>query len=234
MNEANENLNARSGASVGVAVSTAAVEQTQAKGVYRFTCLEPKPEYKSEYDALFQRHMALLSGGYIEQAQAVMRGADMGRMQPVWEAEANNVVCTLGKNAMLDNFLAGSGFTQTGPYMGLISSASWMATAAGDTAAQINGTNGWKEAGAANAPTFAARVAVGFSSASAGAKTATTTTFTMTGAGTVEGAFLVLGSGASSTIANTGGTLFSAGAFTGGAQTVSATNLVAVSYSISV
>src|ERR1051326_6990732 len=71
-----------------------------------------------------------------------------------WEDTIENVVCTEGKNVALDAFLAGSSYTVVGPYMGLISSTSYTAVAAGDTAAQINGTNGGKEAGNANTPTY--------------------------------------------------------------------------------
>ena len=43
----------------------------------------------------------------------------------LWEDHFDNVVTNVGKNAMLDNFITGSSFTQVGPYMGLISSVSW-------------------------------------------------------------------------------------------------------------
>jgi len=43
----------------------------------------------------------------------------------LWSDDFDNVVCTLGRNAMLDNFITGSAFTQVGPYMGLISSVGW-------------------------------------------------------------------------------------------------------------
>ena len=42
-----------------------------------------------------------------------------------WEDDVENVVTNVGKNALLDNGFNGSGFTQVGPYMGLISSAGW-------------------------------------------------------------------------------------------------------------
>ena len=231
----------------------------------------------------------------------------------VWTNEFPQVVTIAGQNSMLDNFLAGSAFTQTGPYMGLISSVGWtnlsttissgtyttgtgavsLTTAAahglspGDTFtiasatgtgsfAAINGTflaatgttgstlnfstaasltmtitggsvttasgtrildtmashANWTEAGSTNAPTFAARGTVAWSSASGGTKsTSSATSFTMTSGGTLEGAFIVLGSGAVATLMSTAGTLFSAGAFTGGAQPVSNGSVVNVSYS---
>jgi len=74
----------------------------------------------------------------------------------LWEQVIDNVVCTLGKNLMLQTTLTGSGYTVVGPYMGLISSVSFTAVAAADTMALHTG---WLEAGSTNAPTFAARIA---------------------------------------------------------------------------
>jgi hypothetical protein len=149
--------------------------------------------------------------------------------------EFHNTVMTEGKNLALDTFLAGSSYTVTGPYMGLISSTSWSATAAGDTAAQINGTNGWKEAGSGNAPTYSGtRKTCAWSSASSGSKALSSSlTFTFTGSGTVKGMFIEYGSGATSTIDGTGGKLWSAGVFSGGDKTVSSGDTLSVSYSTS-
>ena len=234
----------------------------------------------------------------------------------LWENEFDNVVCTLGRNSMLDNFISGSAFTQVGPYMGLISSVSWtnlattissgtyttgtgavsLTTAAahglsvGDTFtiasaagtgsfAALNGTfiattgttgstlnfaiaqgltititggnvtttsgtrigdtmashANWLEAGSTNAPTFAARGTPSWSAASGNSKsTSSAVSFTMTGAGTLQGAFLVLGTGAVTTLMSTAGTLFSAGAFSTGSQAVSSGNVVTVSYTVGV
>ncbi len=237
----------------------------------------------------------------------------------LWEDTVENVVATVGKNLALDTILAGSSYTTTGPYMGLISSVAWTnlattissltsytgstvtivtagshglsvgdtftiasATGSGTNLSAVNGTwvaatgtNGsttlafnigvsgltittltggpvtttsgtriadtmashgnWDEAGNAHAPTFAARLTPSFSSAASGSKTTSSAvSFTMTGAGTLEGCFLVYGAGAVATIDNTSGTLFSAGAFTGGAQVVASGNIVAVTYTISI
>jgi len=150
----------------------------------------------------------------------------------LWEDTFNNVVCTVGKNLMLQTALTGSSYTVVGPYMGLISSVSYTTgPAAGDTMASHSG---WTEAGSANAPTFSARVAPSFGTASAGAiSTSAAVSFTMTGAGTLKGAFIVYGTGAVATIANTSGTLLSAGLFTGGDQPVNSGNVVQVTYSLS-
>lgn len=152
-------------------------------------------------------------------------------MTLLWEDKIDNVVCTIGKNLMLDTALKGSAYTVTGPYMGLISSLSFTAVAAADTMASHTG---WLEAGSTNAPTFAARLAPSFGSATAGAISLTTpTSFTMTGNGTLQGAFITYGTGAVATLMSTAGTLLSAGVFTAGAQPVNSGNVVQVSYSLS-
>lgn len=149
----------------------------------------------------------------------------------LWEETIDNVVCTLGKNLMLQTALTGSSYTVTGPYMGLISSVSFTAVAASDT---MSSHGGWNEAGSTYAPTFAARIAPSFGTASAGAISLTTpTSFTMTGNGTLQGAFITYGPGAVTTLMNTSGTLLSAGVFTGGSQPVNSGNVVQVSYSLS-
>ena len=109
----------------------------------------------------------------------------------LWQDEFPNLITTLGKNGLLDAYLSGSGYSVVGPYMGLISSVSWSAVAAGDTMASHAG---WTEAGATNAPTFTARLTCAWNPAAAGVKQLSAgLTFTFTSAGTVEGAFLVLG-----------------------------------------
>lgn len=143
------------------------------------------------------------------------------------EWDQDNVVCTVGKNLALDTYLAGSSYTVTGPYIGLISSTSFTAVSAADTMASHSG---WLEAGSANAPTYSGnRKTASWASASSGSKAlATPASFTFTGSGTVVGAFLVFGSGALATIGNTAGTLYSAGTFS--SQAVISGNVLLVSY----
>jgi hypothetical protein len=151
-----------------------------------------------------------------------------------WSEKFPNVVVTVGKNQGLDNWLAGSAWTMTGPFMGLVSSTSFSAFAATDT---MSSHAGWLEAGSANAPTFSARgnLSGGWSAASAGSKAlASAQSFSITGNGTIQGAFLVGGSGAVATIANTSGTLISAGNFTGGTRAVLNGDTVNVSYAMSI
>ena len=148
-----------------------------------------------------------------------------------WSDKFHNTVVTVGKNLILDQALAGSAYTVTGPYMGLISSVSYSSISAADTMASHAG---WTEAGATNAPTYTSpRKTAAWSTASSGSKALSASlSFSITGTGTIKGAFLVAGSGAVTTIDNTSGTLISAGLFSGGDRAVLNGDTVTVSYSM--
>jgi len=149
-----------------------------------------------------------------------------------WREVIDNIVQTVGKNLALDTFLAGSAYTVTGPYMSLISSTSFTAVAAGDT---MTSHAGWLEAGGANAPTYSGnRKTAVWSAAASGAKALSAAlSFGITSTGTVKGAFLCYGSGASATKDNTGGVLWSAGTFTTGDKAVNNGDTLNVNYSTS-
>ena len=153
-----------------------------------------------------------------------------------WEERFNNVVCTEGKAIALDAFLAGSGYNVVGPFMGLISSVGWTAVAAGDTMAQLAGTNGWREAGSAsNFPLYTTPRKTCVWSAASGASKALSAALSfpvITTGGTVKGAFIVFGTGAVSTIGDTNGKLWSAGTFSGD-KVVSVGDTIQVSYTTS-
>lgn len=152
-----------------------------------------------------------------------------------WEDEIKNLVTDVGKKLLLDTLLGGSAYTVTGPFMGLINTNA-SAAAYADTMASHAG---WLEVGNANAPAYTApRKTISFSAASGSggsvSKASTGTyTFAITSGGTVGGCFLVLGSGAVSTIDNTAGTLYSAGAFSGGSKTVANGDTLTVTYTAS-
>jgi len=156
-------------------------------------------------------------------------GAD-GKLK--WRDTIENVVATVGKNLALDTFLAGAAYTVTGPYMGLISSTSYTAVAAGDTMASHAG---WLEAGGTNAPTYTGnRKTAAWSTATAGAKALSAAlSFAITSTGTVKGAFLCYGSGALNTKDNTAGTLWSAGTFSTGDKAVVNGDTLNVNFSTS-
>lgn len=148
-----------------------------------------------------------------------------------WSDTFNNLVTTQGKNDLLDKYLGLA--AQSGFFMGLISLTSYSTTAVTDVAAQINGTNGWKEAGAANQPTYSqsTRPAPSFSAASAGSKTTSAAVaFSITGTGTAKGCFIAT----SSVKDGTAGVLYSAGLFTGGDKAVGNGDTLNVTYTASV
>lgn len=152
-----------------------------------------------------------------------------------WTDKIINTVMTEGKNVILDQALAGAAYTVVGPYMGLISSVSYSAIAATDVGTQINGTNGWKEAGLGNAPTYTGnRKTAVWAAASAGAKALSAAlSFAITGTGTIKGCFMIFFTNAVATKDNANGTLISAGLFSGGDRTVLSGDTVNVSYTLS-
>ena len=153
-----------------------------------------------------------------------------------WEESFPNLVNAVGKELMLDTLLKGSAYSVTGPFLGLISGAAPTFGTGSDT---MTSHAGWTEftnytvGGSAVRGTavFASATSTGSTPSNVTTSAATAITYTITGGGgTVGGCFLVLGSGASSTQSNTGGTLYSAGAFTT-AKITTAGDTVSVTYS---
>jgi hypothetical protein len=152
-----------------------------------------------------------------------------------WEEKFPNLVVAVGKQLMFDTLLKGSSYTVVGPYLGLIS-GSGNTFAAADT---MSSHAGWSEFTAYTVGGNAVRGTAVFGSASSSGLTpsnvttssASAITYTITGGGgTVGGCFLVTGAGASSTISNASGTLYSAGAFAT-AKITTAGDTVSVTYS---
>ncbi|MFO1157262.1 MAG: hypothetical protein U1E60_00330 [Reyranellaceae bacterium] len=148
-----------------------------------------------------------------------------------WRDTAENVVTTVGKNELLDKALSGSGYTVTGPYLGLISSTAYSAVAAADTMASHGG---WLEAGNTNAPTYTGnRKTATWSIASGGSKALSASlSFAITSTGSVKGCFMVFGSAATNTVDGTVGILLSAGLFSAGDKAVANGDTLNVSYSL--
>lgn len=152
-----------------------------------------------------------------------------------WEDTIENLVVAVGKQLMFDTLLKGSAYTVVGPYLGLISGNS-NTFSASDT---MTSHAGWAEFTNYTVGGSAVRGTAVFGSATSSGSTPTNVTtsaasaitYTITGGGgTVGGCFLVTGSGASSTQSNTGGTLYSAGAFAT-AKVTTAGDTVSVTYS---
>jgi hypothetical protein len=139
---------------------------------------------------------------------------------------APNTVVVVGQNFMLQTVLTGSGYTVTGPYMGMISSLG-----AGITANDTMTSHAWVESAST---IFSARqLANAWGTPVNGSiQLSTPASFLATGSDTINGAFMVLGAGAAPTPASTAGTLLSAATFP--ATSVSSGMTLQVSYSFSV
>ena len=146
-----------------------------------------------------------------------------------------NVVCNEGKNWMLDVAL-GTSVAVVGPYMGLISSVGYTGIpVVGDTmASHASANHVWVEAGSStNYPLYTGtRKTCVWSAATAGGKalSAALSFVCVTTGGTVKGCFVVFGTGAVSTIADTNGYLWSAGVFSGGDKVMQVADTLQVSY----
>lgn len=145
-----------------------------------------------------------------------------------WRDIARNVVTTVGRNDMLNRYLNGSSYTTT-VFMGLKGTGT--AVAADTMASHAS----WLEVGGTNAPTYTSpRKTPSFSTAASGGAItqASASSFAITSSGTVAGCFLVVNTGAVSTIDSTAGVLFSAGDFTGGSRSVINGDTLNVTYTL--
>lgn len=234
--QASEALNAADSGSVMVAKSAEITATAKAEGRYVVECVGPCEEDRAAYievrDKITELSktalLRILNAGWIKALKAEL---DAFVLEPKWADEIENVVTTVGKNLALDTYLAGSGYTVVGPYMGLINTNA-SAAVIGDTMASHAG---WLEVGATNAPTYTSpRKTCAWSAAGSGAKALSAAlSFAITSSGTVGGCFIVFGTGAVSTIDNTSGTMYSAGAFAGGSKIVANSDTLNVSYTAS-
>ena len=154
-----------------------------------------------------------------------------------WEESFPNLVNEVGKELMFNTLLRTSGtYTTVGPFLGLIGGASPTFGTGTDTQTSHAG---WTEfvnytvGGSAVRGTavFSAASSTGSTPTNVTTCTASSITYTITGAGgTVSGCFLITGAGAVDTQSNTGGVLYSAGAFAV-AKVTTAGDTVSVTYS---
>lgn len=232
--KSSEKLNATEAVDA-VVVGNAAVQETvQLKGRYAAECWRVEPEHQATAEELSAYVARGRSASWLKFWQKIGVDAKQRKLDALprylaWKDETPNTVVTVGKNYLLDNGMAGSGYTAAF-FLGLISSVSFTAINAADTMASHAG---WLEAGATNAPTYSqgARPTAAWSAASAGSKAfSAALAFSITSSGTVKGAFLTT----VSTKDGTTGTLFSAALFSGGDKIVANTDTLNVSYSLAV
>jgi len=154
-----ERGNSIDGVNALVGRSVSIREDAKASGVYVATCMRVVEEYKDKAVVLLDRIETLQKespgwrfwrkAGIKKLLEKYQADYDAIPRYPVWRDEvARNLVTTVGKNYLLDNGLAGSSYTAAF-YLGLISSTSYSAVAAGDT---MSSHAGWLEAGNANTP----------------------------------------------------------------------------------
>lgn len=151
--------------------------------------------------------------------EAVLRDRD-GKVK--WRDTIRNLVTTVGKNDVLNKYLAGSAYTQT-LRMGLKGAGT--ALIADTQASHAN----WVEQGLANAPVYTGnRPVVVMGAAAGGSSVSSGVVFNFTSGGTVAGAFI--NNGGSATKDDTTGTLYAAGDFSGGSKTVGNGDSLTITY----
>jgi hypothetical protein len=140
----------------------------------------------------------------------------------LWEAQTPNTILDAAINHIFNvEFNAATQLTTW--YMGLIDNAGFSAIAAADT---MSSHAGWTES---QAYTEATRPSWGQGSASGKTITnATSVTFTINATVTIKGGFIA----SNSTKGGTSGTLWSAGAFSSGTQSLLSTQLLKLSYTL--
>ena len=154
-----------------------------------------------------------------------------------WEESFPNLVNEGGKELLLDTLLRTSGtYTTVGPFLGLISGSTPTFGTGSDTQTSHAGWTEFTNYTVGGSPVrgtavFAASTSTGSTPTNVTTCAAAAITYTITGGGgTVGGCFLITGPGATSTQGNTGGVLYSAGAFAV-AKITTAGDTVAVTYS---
>jgi hypothetical protein len=123
------------------------------------------------------------------------------------EWEWSNIVCTVGKNLLLDAGLAGNSYTVNGPFLGLVTASGYTGVNVADTMASHAG---WTEATSYNGP----RKTMIWAPATGGSKTvASPCFFEFTTDDVIRGAFVLLGPTGTNVVGGTSGVLYSVGVF---------------------
>jgi len=143
------------------------------------------------------------------------------------ERGVDNLVTTAGADFLL-NCVANVTSVLAQPYVGLITSGT-------PTAASTMGTPIFTETASSVVATRGTPPWTAITGTTTRSKACSAISFSVVTASSVAitGCFLVTGSGASNVVGNTGGTLYSAGAFTGGTKTVSSGDTLNVTYTAS-
>jgi hypothetical protein len=224
-NDHSEHAPARELVGAGIGRGGDIAEQAEAHGRYVVECVGPREECRADYVRLRDEALAWEEAGILLERIVEHRRLMAAMVEPKWTDHIDNVVCTAGKNDLLDKYFAGSSYTAAW-YVGLIDSGSYSAVAAGDTSASHAG---WTENTAYSQGT---RPAASWSAASAGAKAlSSAAAFSITSDNqTIKGCFLIT----NSTKGGTTGILYSAGLFTVGDKEADNGDTLNVSYSASV
>ena len=220
----------RGGAFVGASIgrNVEEIEQTKAIGRYNVECVGPVEEHRARYVLLRDRIQAIKQGGkfYRRLRQASLRKLLKEfaaiPLEPKWNEVFDNLVTTLGKNDMLDKYLAGASYTAAW-YIMLIGSTSYTTGAAVTDTMSSHG--GWVEDVEYSQ---SARPTTAWAAAASGSKALSAAcVYSINGDGTtIKGCGLT----SVSTKSGTTGTLFSAGLFTGGDKVLANGDTLNVSY----
>jgi len=214
------------GGSIGRNVGSS--EESKAIGRYAVECVGPVESFRKRYVFLRDEILAHKKLGKIRR---FLRRASLEQMlaelaaiplETKWVEEFDNLVTTVGKNDMLDKYLAGSSYTAAW-YIGLIGSTSYTTGAAVTDTMATHG--GWVEDVEYSQ---AARPTAAWSAAAAGSKAlSSAAVYSINGDGTtIKGCFL----NSVATKSGTTGVLFSAGLFTGGDKILANGDTLNVSY----
>lgn len=218
------------------------VEAAHAASIYLADYWMPAPHRCEEVDHLRAQLVALTTSTQLlrihaDRIDAIrLRLAEIPR-DLVWTDQIHNLIPTEGGNAALTHLLKGSTYTAS-QAMGLIEDTGYTAVALGNTAANITAAggaspaNGWNEA---QSSTCASRGTPSFgTAASKQLATSSNVAFSTLATDTIKGAFVLIRSGAgvapSTTVGNTSGAIWSAGLFSGGDQSVTASGTLNISY----